>query len=222
MVNKVICLIPVRSQNSRIKEKHLIKFNKFPLIKYVCKNIYKSQYINEFHLLCDKKNYFKYIKNISNKFFFFKRSKSSSLKFSPTEAVIDEFFSKKDKNYETIVLLQITNPFINHFILDKALDYFFKNKYNCLLSAVLSKKFLWQKSKFAKPINYNYKKRKFSQNIKNYYVENGSFYIFKKENFLKYKNRLHKKIGIFEMSQESLFEIDEYNDIHIIRKLLKD
>ena len=86
------------------------------------------------------------------------------------------------KIMKTIVLLQLTNPFINHFILDKALDYFFKNKYSCLLSAVLSKKFLWQKSNFAKPINYNYKKRKFSQNIKNYYVENGSFYIFKKEN----------------------------------------
>ena len=70
------------------------------------------------------------------------------------------------KIMKTIVLLHLTNPFINHFILDKALDYFFKNKYSCLLSAVLSKKFLWQKSKFANQLIIIIKRESFLKILK--------------------------------------------------------
>ena len=59
-----------------------------------------------------------------------------------------------------------------------------------------------------------------SQNLKGYLVENGSFYIFYSKNFLKYKNRLHKKIGTYEMEKESIIEIDDYDDLKIVKKLL--
>ena len=60
-----------------------------------------------------------------------------------------------------------------------------------------------------------------SQNINGHFVENGSFYIFYRKNFLKFKNRLHKKIGIYEMPKESIFEIDDYDDLNIVKKLIR-
>ena len=61
-----------------------------------------------------------------------------------------------------------------------------------------------------------------SQSLKGYYVENGSFYIFYKKKFLKFKNRLHGKIGVYEMPAESIHEIDTKEDLRIVKKLLKN
>ena len=49
---------------------------------------------------------------------------------------------------------------------------------------------------------------------------NGSFYIFKRKNFFKSKNRLHGKITYFEMPKESIFEVDEKEDLQITEKLI--
>ena len=75
--------------------------------------------------------------------------------------------------------------------------------------------------KFFHGKNYNYKKRPRSQDIKDKeFIENGSFYIFSRKNFLKTKNRLHGKITYFEMPKESIFELDEIEDLKIIKKLI--
>ena len=68
--------------------------------------------------------------------------------------------------------------------------------------------------------NYNYKKRKRRQDIENFYLENGSFYIFKSNKFLKNKNRLFGKIGNFEMVNKSMFQLDDLIDLKIIKLLI--
>ena len=68
-------------------------------------------------------------------------------------------------------------------------------------------------------INYDYRKRKMRQDIDNFFLENGSFYIFNKDEFLKTKERLFGKIGVYEMSKIHSFEIDDYDDIEIIKSL---
>ena len=60
-----------------------------------------------------------------------------------------------------------------------------------------------------------------TQNLNGYLVENGSFYIFNTKSFLKFKNRLHGKIGYYKMSKTSEFEIDDKEDLEIIKKLIK-
>ncbi len=220
MKKKIACLIPVRSNSKRIKNKNIVKINSQPLIKYVCNNISNSKLINDFFIASDDKKIYQKIGNLKKKFRFFKRSQRSAKDNSPTEMVIKEFLENKN-NIDIIILVQITNPFINSKQIDSALKKFKQNNYSSLLSVVASKNFLWKNKKFTKPINYNYKKRPRSQNFKKYYVENGSFYIFYKKNFLKHYNRLYGKIGTYEMPIKSYFEVDDKNDLSIIRKLLK-
>ena len=69
------------------------------------------------------------------------------------------------------------------------------------------------------PINYSPRNRPRSQNFKNYFVENGSFYIFKSKKFLKIKNRINGKLGYYEMSKKSFYEIDDKKDLQIVKKL---
>ncbi len=219
MRKKVACIIPVRSNSKRIKNKNLVKIKGIPLIKYICKKIIKSLKIDEFFIATDDVKIYNAIGNYKNKINFFKRSKKSSTENVKSEVVIQEFV-KKHNDFDIIVFVQATNPFINNAHLDKALLKFKKEKFDSLLSVVKSHSFLWKNKKFTYSLNYNYKKRKMSQNLNGYFIENGSFYIFYRNNFLKYKNRLHKKIGTFEMEKKSMIEIDNYEDLELVKKLL--
>lgn len=221
MENKIVnCLIPVRSGSKRIKNKNIKKINGLPLVKYVCANIIKSKKVDRFYLATDKLDIYNKLDNLKKKIFFFKRSKKSASDYAQTEIVIEEFINKENIK-GIIVLVQVTNPFINFKHIDEAINLLTKKKLDCVFSAVKSKHFIWSNSKKIFPLNYNYKKRNFSQSIKGHYVENGSFYIFNASNFLKLKNRLHGKIGVYEMPIESIHEIDDKEDFNLISKLLK-
>ena len=93
-----------------------------------------------------------------------------------------------------------------------------------MLSVVKTKYLIWRDTNEGLiSFNYDYENRPRSQSItKIEYIENGAFYIFKRENFLKYKNRLHGKIGFYEMTKDSLFEIDDPEDLIDVEKLLKN
>lgn len=216
---KIACLIPIRSRSTRIKNKNFSKINGMPLLEFVCQNIKNSKYIDNFYIACDEKKVNSNFLKKNPKFKFFHRSKKSASSYAKTELVINEFL--KFYKYDIIILIQITNPFINSKYLDDAIKIFFRGKFQSLLSVIKSKSFLWKNSKITKPLNYNLNNRKFSQSIKGHFEENGSFYIFFSKNFLKFNNRLHGKIGTYEMPKISIHEIDDYEDLEIVKKLLK-
>lgn len=204
MKKRIACIIPARSGSQRIKNKNIIKINNKYLIELIFEKIVKSKKIHDFFLATDDKKIYDKIGSLKRKVNFFHRSKSSSTSDAKTEVVLEEFL-KVYKQFEIIIFVQATNPFINYKYLDNAIEKFINKKYDFLLSVVSSKSFLWKKKIPTKPINYNFKDRKMSQDLDEYFVENGSFYIFYKKNFMKYKNRLHKKIGTFEMPREFYF-----------------
>ena len=59
------------------------------------------------------------------------------------------------------------------------------------------------------------------QKIEPKYLENGSFYIFNAKKFLKNKNRLFGKIGVYEMKRINSFQLDEPEDIELFNSLKK-
>ena len=53
------------------------------------------------------------------------------------------------------------------------------------------------------------------------FIENGSIYIFNLMKFLKYRNRLFGKIGIYLMSKLNSIQIDEKEDLKLLKKLIR-
>ena len=51
-------------------------------------------------------------------------------------------------------------------------------------------------------------------------MKNGFFYIFSKKCFLKYQNRIHGNIGYYEMYEKSYIDIDNKEQLTIVRKLI--
>ena len=214
---KIFALIPLRKGSKRIKNKNLKIIKKKPLYKIALDQAIKSKLIKKVFVATDINNFKLKHKKIS----LFKRSKYSSSANAQTEIVINEFLKSNDCDY--LVLIQATNVFLQTIHLDKALKKMIENpKFDSLLSVVNTKFFIWQKNnQVCKSLNYKLNRRPRSQDIKDkQLIENGSFYIFKRQNFLKSQNRLHGKITYFEMPKESLFEIDDQNDLNLVRKIL--
>lgn len=211
-------IIPLRNNSLRIKNKNFQTVNNKPLFKIVLDEALKSRLISKIFVATDNKK----IKSYNKKMIIFPRSRQSSTSKAQTEIVIKEFLLKNDCDY--LILIQATNPFLTRKHLDEAIIKITKNnRYDSLLSVVNTKFFLWKKIKdICTPLNYKLSKRPRSQEVKkDQLIENGSFYIFKKKNFLKYNNRLHGRITYYTMPKQSLFEIDEKEDLNIVKNIFK-
>ena len=220
MEKKLICaIILARSGSKGIKNKNITNIKGKPLLYYAAKQASLVKKIDKVFILTDSDKYL----NIINKFNIKKvigisRSKKSSTDKAQSEIAIEEFIKKY--SYQLYVFIQATNIFINKKDINEAIKKYKTNHFDTLLSVIETKKFMWKiTNKIIKPINYNYKRRQLRQNIENYYLENGSFYIFSKNGFLKHKNRLHGKIGYYVMNQKSYFDIDDKEQLEIVKKI---
>jgi len=214
----LIAFIPIRSNSKRIINKNIKLLWGKPLCYWSIRAANLSKVVDKIIVATDSIEYINIIKSFKfKKVKFFKRSDCSSQSNSKTEDVIKEyFFSQKEKS-NLFFLIQVTNPFLKSKDLENAFKTFKKKKYDSMLSVVPFNRFLWTKKK---PINYNLSKRPMSQNIE-YFLENGSFYITNKNHILKKGQRLFGKIGMFEMSFETIFEIDEIEDFKFVNRLNK-
>jgi len=218
--NKIVCLIPARKGSKRIQDKNLKKVNGKPLIYYAF-NAANISKINKIYLATTSEKIIKKTKKYKNLEIFY-RSKNTEKDTATTEKLIKEFI-KKIFDFDIMILLQCTNIFITQEDLKKAINKFIVNKYDSMLSVVKSNHFFWKIKNTinAEPLNYDPKKRPRSQNLRSYLIENGSFYIFKKNGFLKNNCRLFGNIGYYMMNKISIHEIDTYEDLKIVKKLKK-
>ena len=133
-----------------------------------------------------------------------------------------KFLEKKKIKVKNLMLLQSTSPFRDHKDIDDSIDIFNKKKLDSLVSVNKKKIFLWKKNKDQlTPITYDYNNRKRTQNMENYYVENGAIFISSVEKLKKTKSRLFKKIGYIELSQLNSLEIDDKDDLKHARHIAK-
>jgi N-acylneuraminate cytidylyltransferase len=223
--NNFYIIIPARKNSKRIPDKNIIKILNSRLIEYTIRHAKLSKKKTNLFISSDDFR----IKKISDKHKvnFTLRSKKNSQDKSTTESAILETINQNKKKIifnknSHIVLLQCTSPIRSRNDIDKAIKHYIKNKLDSLFSGCENKNLFWgQSNKKLQPINYNMFKRKREQSMQKQFIENGSIYIFNLLKFLKYKNRLFGKIGIFLMNKIASIQIDDKEDVIICRKLIK-
>ena len=220
MEKQITCaVILARSGSKEIRNKNIIKIKGKPLLYYTAKQASLLKEIDKVFILTDSKKYLSIIKNFNiKKVIGITRSKKSATDNAQSEIALLDFVKKY--NYENVVFIQATNIFLTNKDIKGALRKFFKDKFDSMLSVIESKKFLWKfENNSMKAVNYDYTRRKLRQQINNYYLENGSFYIFRRKGFIKYKNRIYGKIGFYIMNQKSYFDIDDREQLTIVKKI---
>jgi N-acylneuraminate cytidylyltransferase len=228
-IPNIVALIPARGGSKSIPLKNIKDINGRPLIYWAIDAAINSRYVEKVYvstdsnLIRDKIVSYKesYIYNPnSSKLFCIGRSSGTATDEASTESVMLEFAQSYEFN--NIVLIQATNPFITSNDLDNAIEKYQNGGYDSILSVVRQKRFIWQQiGGFGKPLNYEPTQRPRRQEFDGYLVENGAFYITSKELFVRTKCRISGNIGLYEMSEESYYEIDEPNDWIVVEQLLK-
>jgi len=222
----VVGFVPVRGGSKGILNKNVVDFHGKPLIYYVLKAAEQASCISKVYVATDSELIRKKVLEIGfSKVKVIGRSKESAQDDAPSEIVLTEFCENFD--FEFVFFIQATCPFLKAEHLDEAFKRYRKLQYDSMLSVVKLKKFLWEeKQGFYYPVNYDINNRPLRQNFekknikfKEIMIENGAFYLNSRKNILKSKCRVSGKIGIYEMPDYTLFEIDTPDDLKICKNI---
>jgi len=213
---KIVSVILARGGSKGIPNKNIIEINGKPMIGYTIEASMQS-IINETWVSTDCKK----IKNVSLSFGakVIDRPENISGDFSKSEDALIHFLDKI--NFDILVFIQPTSPLLLSSDLDKGINFLIDNikSYDSVFSAY---KDHWvpQWDRKIKPIDWDIYNRPMRQEKDYKYVENGAFYITKRENLEKTKLRYSGNIGIIEMPNYRSFQVDTIDDLKLIGKLL--
>jgi YrbI family 3-deoxy-D-manno-octulosonate 8-phosphate phosphatase len=135
-----------------------------------------------------------------------------------TESALLEFSEKVHHEYGVLCLLQATSPLTRAEDINKGLEKITKEFFDSAVSVVKTHRFTWNRN--GTPQNYDVFNRPRRQDFDGLLIENGAVYCTSKEAFLKSNNRLSGTIGLIEMPEDTLMEIDSLSDWQIIESLL--
>jgi CMP-N-acetylneuraminic acid synthetase len=214
--------IIIKHNSQRIKKKNFIKIRKLPLWEFFLNKFKKTDQV---YIDTDSPQVYGIGKKKFKSFSFYKRKQkfidyeNKGIK-SPVLMMIKNFLLEHVTNdNEIIVTTHITSPFIKRTTILDAIKKLKKNEF--VHSVTSHQEFAWLKikNKFKK-INFG-KNIKKTQNLDPILFSNGAFFIFKKKSFLKYNNRLGKRNYLYNLNFPESFELDDKNDIKIMKNILK-
>lgn len=219
-MGKVIAFIPVRGGSKSIPLKNIKDFCGKPLVYWSINALQQCNKIGEIVVATDSDEIENVIKAFHfNKVIVYRRLTENAADTSTTESVMLEYIQRANLVPNAIfILVQATSPLTEPIHFKEALKLYQQGKYDSLLTCVRNHRFFWNADGTSK--NYDYQKRPRRQNFKGELMENGAFYINSVKNIIASGNRLSGKIGIYEMPQQTAFEIDEPDDWIILEQLM--
>lgn len=223
-----VAFIPVRGGSKSIPLKNIKIINGKPLVYWTVLACCECEHIDKVYVATDSDD----IKNTVEQFcaedkekfsrvYVIGRSEETASDTASTESAMLEF--AKNYKFDNIVLVQATSPMLTGANLNEGFRVFDIEGTDSVLSAVPQKRFTWKidDNNIASPENYDVYNRPRRQDFEEYYVENGAFYICRKRDLLKTKNRVSGNIRISIMEEESFYEIDEPSDWEVVESLMK-
>ena len=214
--DQIIALIPLRGGSKSILKKNIKLICGRPLCAWVLEAATNSELIDSVYVSTDSKEIADIVTGLNMDVRIIERPSNLSTDKATTESVM--LHAMEIIPFDKIVTIQATSPLLESVHIDRALVDFEKLKYDSMLSAVRVKRFFWTDDGF--PINYNPIIRPMRQDFQGTFMENGAFYITKRDILKSQKCRVGGNIGIFEMDGKTAVEIDEPDDWNIVENLL--
>jgi YrbI family 3-deoxy-D-manno-octulosonate 8-phosphate phosphatase len=219
---KKIAIIPLRKGSKGIPNKNKKKLLGRPLYQWTLGEAIESD-LDYIYIFTDDEEILDFIKKEytwTNKVVAVPRSKESASDTASTEFAIMELAEILNYDFDIISLIQATSPLLTSKNINDGLLKITNDTFDSVVSVVRTYRFIWSEN--GNSLNYDYTARPRRQDFKGLLVENGAFYATKKDLLKRDKNRLSGNIGILEMSENSLIEIDEPEDWKIVEVLLEN
>lgn len=218
---KAIALIPARCGSKSIPLKNIKQFNGKPLLYWSLEALQHADHVEKVYVATDCLD----IREVALSFGFSKvevydRLPENAQDASSTEDLMLEFIEAVSiADEQHLLLVQVTTPFTTADDIDRAVEQYFKEKADSLLTCALTKKFIWDKS--GNPLNYDFRNRPRRQDFEGTLIENGAFYLSQVAAIKKSGNRLNGRIAVYQMPEYTLTELDEPEDWLIAEDLMR-
>lgn len=201
---KIVSFIPIKLNNQRLPGKNTLALGSKITCKYIFDTIKNVDTIDEKYVYCSDKSITQYIPEGVT---FLERDKYLD-GFEVKGLEIIEYFVS-DIDADIYVLTHVTQPFTKGSSIKIALDKVINEGYDSAFSAIAMQDYCWYQGK---PFNYDMQDIVTTQNIQPVYVETGAFFIFKKEVFKKYHQRIGKNPYMYIVDQFEAIDIDTEED----------
>ena len=209
-LNKIVSIIPARGGSKGIPRKNLIDIAGKPLISYSIKASLNSV-VNETWVSSEDNEIIDVAKRYGIKTLL--RPKKLATDLASSESVLTHFIQQVDCTI--IVFIQPTSPLITSEDINKGLDLL--NNYDSVISVTELTQFIWEDGK----PNYDIHNRKRRQDLAKTFLETGAFFITTKDRYYNSKNRISGNVGFCEVPKIRSFDIDSYDDLELVRKILE-
>lgn len=201
---KVVSFIPIKLNNQRLPGKNTLLLGKKPMCEYIFNTIDNVHGIDERYVYCSDEKIKEYM--------------PESLTFLKRDSYLDGFQVKgleiieyflRDVKADIYVLTHVTQPFTKPETMEEALQKVISGEYDSAFSAREIQDYCWYQGK---PFNYDMQDIVTTQNLEPIYMETGAFYIFTREVFEKYHQRIGKNPYIKVIDQIEAVDIDTAQD----------
>lgn len=215
---KKVAIIPIRKGSKGILGKNKKKMLGRPLFSWVLGEAIFSD-LDEVYVFTDDEEIITFLEkeySWSPKVKGLLRNDVNANDTASTESAMIEFAEKINYDFDMLCLLQATSPMTTSKNINEAIANMSNNE--SVLSVVKTHRFTWNTD--GTPQNYDVFNRPRRQDFNGLLMENGAIYITTKSAFQTSKNRVSGKIGLIEMPEETLHEIDSLSDWTILENLL--
>ncbi|RAK22699.1 N-acylneuraminate cytidylyltransferase [Flavobacterium aquaticum] len=219
---KKVAIIPLRKGSKGIPGKNKKKMLGRPLFSWVLGAAIFSD-LDEVYVFTDDEEILTFISkeyHWTSKVKGLLRNDENANDTASTESAMLEFAEKINHDFDVLCLLQATSPLTTSQDINNALYQIGKEGKTAALSVVKTHRFTWNADGTSQ--NYDVFNRPRRQDFAGLLMENGAVYATTKDAFIKSKNRVSETIGLVEMPEETLMEIDSLSDWTIIESLLAE
>ncbi len=208
-MEKVVSFIPIKLNNQRLPGKNLMELNGRPLCSYIFDTISQIDCINEKYVYCSDSRIKEYL--------------PQGLQYLKRDVYLDGFqvrgleiidYFVRDVDADIYVLTHVTQPFTKPETIRGALDKVLYEEYDSAFSCTCIQDYCWYKGK---PFNYDMKDIVTTQNLEPVYMETGAFFIFRKEVFTKYHQRIGKNPYMCVLNHLEAVDIDTKEDFEFAK-----
>jgi len=210
----VVTVILARAGSKGIPNKNIVDINGKPLVAYTIEASLNSK-VDQTWVSTDSAE----IASIAHKYGakVIRRPESLSRDRSTSESALLHFAEEID--FEHLVFIQPTSPLLKSKYIDQGIDML--KEYDSVFSAY-SQHWIprWTKQLPSEPLDWEPSKRPRRQDAEEIYVENGSFYITSKKCLIESGLRFSGKIGVVEMPLGESYQIDTYEDLEFIKRVI--
>lgn len=201
---KVVSFIPIKLNNQRLPGKNTLPLGRRLMCDYIFDTVRQIDEIDEKYVYCSDEKIRKYI---PEGLIFLKRDPYlDGFQIKGLE-IIEHFI--RDIKADVYVLTHVTQPFTKPESIREALEKVTSGEYDSAFSAIEIQDYCWYQGK---PLNYDMKDIVTTQNLEPVYMETGAFFIFRREVFEKYHQRIGIKPYMKIIDQMEAVDVDTMED----------